>query len=73
MTIFSYRAYDNSGAKFEGEIDAIDKQRVIAELKSQGLLASEIKPVVQKGQSVCLQVFCGIHLHEYFIKCFVIF
>ena len=52
MAIFSYRAYDNSGAKFEGEIDAIDKQGVIADLKSQGLLASEIKPVVQKGQSV---------------------
>jgi type II secretory pathway component PulF len=52
MAIFSYRAYDNSGAKFEGETDAIDKQGVIAELKSQGLLASEIKPVAEKGQSV---------------------
>ncbi|WP_293748966.1 type II secretion system F family protein [uncultured Paraglaciecola sp.] len=52
--MFSYRAYDNSGAKFEGELDATDKQGVIAELKSQGLLASEIKPVVQKGQGILL-------------------
>jgi type II secretory pathway component PulF len=40
---YVYRAYDNSGAKFEGEIDAVDKAQVLIELKQQGLLASEIK------------------------------
>lgn len=50
--MFSYRAYDNSGAKFEGQIDALDRQCVLEELKSQGLLASEIKAITQKGSSV---------------------
>jgi type II secretory pathway component PulF len=45
VATFLYRAYDNSGAKFEGEIDADDKTQVLTELKKQGLLAAEIKPL----------------------------
>jgi type II secretory pathway component PulF len=49
MSNYLYRAYDNAGAKFEGEIDAVDKLQAIEQLKTQGLLVAEIKPVVEKS------------------------
>jgi type II secretory pathway component PulF len=45
MLQFSYRAYDASGAKFEGEIEALSRNDVLIELKRRGLLPSEIKPL----------------------------
>lgn len=52
MADFSYRAYDASGAKFEGNIDGIDEAQVITELKSQGLLPVEVKLIKEKGQAL---------------------
>ena len=36
MAIFLYKAYDNSGAKEDGQIEATDKVIALAELKKQG-------------------------------------
>ena len=52
MAIFLYKAYDNSGAKEDGQIEANDKTTALAELKKQGLLASEIKELKASGNSV---------------------
>jgi len=52
MAIFLYKAYDNSGAKEDGQIEANDKTAALAELKKQGLLTSEIKELKAAGTSI---------------------
>lgn len=52
MATFSYQAYDTSGAKFEGEIDASDKKQALELLKQQGLLPSAIQPTKSARKSV---------------------
>jgi type II secretory pathway component PulF len=51
MAIFLYKAYDSSGAKEDGQIEAIDRTLALAELKKQGLLASEIKELSTTSDS----------------------
>lgn len=43
MPLYSYKAYDSSGAKIDGQIEAIDQITAISELKKQKLLPSEVK------------------------------
>ena len=43
MPLFNYKAYDASGAKSQGQIDALSQQDAIAKLKSQKLLAFEVR------------------------------
>lgn len=45
MAKFHYRAYDSSGAKFEGEIEAVSKIDALAELKRKALMPSELKEI----------------------------
>lgn len=52
MTFFNYKAYDSSGAKMDGQIEAIDQATAIAELKKQGLLPSEVKALADNSGSV---------------------
>jgi len=52
MAIFLYKAYDSSGAKEDGQIEASDQVVALAELKKQGLLASEIKELKAAGDSI---------------------
>lgn len=42
MTTFLYTAYDKSGAKIDGQIEANDQTLALAELRKQQLLPSEI-------------------------------
>ncbi|CAH9056822.1 Type II secretion system protein F [Pseudoalteromonas sp. CIP111854] len=43
MDLFDYKAFDSSGAKSDGQIEAKDKQHALTQLKQQGLLITEIK------------------------------
>ncbi|ODB36780.1 secretion system protein [Pseudoalteromonas sp. BMB] len=43
MKSFDYRAYDQSGAKFEGKISALDKKSAYEALAKDGLVPYEIK------------------------------
>ena len=43
MPLFNYKAYDSSGAKSDGQIEALDQQEAITKLKAQKLLVFEIK------------------------------
>jgi len=52
MAIFLYKAYDSSGAKEDGQIEAPDQVLALAELKKQGLLTSEIKELKAAGDSI---------------------
>ncbi len=52
MTTYLYKAYDSSGAKTDGQIEASDQVIALAELKKQGLLPSEIKELKAAGNSV---------------------
>ena len=52
MATFLYKAYDNSGAKEDGQIEAVDQVVALAELKKQGLLTSEIKELKTAGDSI---------------------
>ena len=47
MPTFKYQAYDQQGGKYQGELEAKDKQLAIQELQSQGLLASSIQEKIQ--------------------------
>ena len=51
MAHFTYKAYDSSGAKIDGRLEAEDKTGAIVELKNQGLLPFEVKEfnAEQKG------------------------
>ena len=50
--LFQYKAYDNLGAKSEGEVEAISKQLAVAELEKQGLFAYEIKAITESSTSL---------------------
>ena len=52
MTVFIYKAYDQSGAKVDGQIESIDKEHAINELKNQHLLTIEIKAVEDGNRSL---------------------
>ncbi len=52
MATYLYKAYDSSGAKMDGQIEANDQVVALAELKKQGLLPSEIKELKAAGNSV---------------------
>ncbi|GAA5142083.1 type II secretion system F family protein [Thalassotalea piscium] len=52
MTIFTYKAYDNSGGKVEGEIEADNKTLALVELKKQNLLPTEVKQTTETGASI---------------------
>lgn len=43
MEQFDYKAFDTSGAKSDGQIDAVDQSAALTLLKEQGLLVTEIK------------------------------
>ncbi|MBE0365074.1 general secretion pathway protein F [Pseudoalteromonas ulvae UL12] len=49
MPLFIYKAYDNSGAKVDGQIEAADQSNAIQLLKKQHLLAYEIKAFDDSG------------------------
>ena len=52
MILFTYKAYDHSGAKVDGQIEAIDKASALASLKQQSLLPTEVKAVVENDNSI---------------------
>jgi len=52
MALFLYKAYDQSGAKVDGQIEAINKVDAIALLKHQQLLPTEVKALVESGKSL---------------------
>lgn len=54
MIKHSYRAYDKSGAKFEGEIAANSRADVIAQLHQKGLIPAEVKEIKQAAFSGAL-------------------
>lgn len=51
MPLFRYRAYDNAGAKLEGQLEANDETAAVVKLKSQGLLAADIFEVKAANQN----------------------
>jgi len=51
MAIFTYQAYDNSGAKVDGQLEAADKSAAMAQLKQQGLLPTEVKDYTEAQKS----------------------
>ena len=50
MPIYRYRAYDQAGAKLEGQIEANDQQSAVIALKGRGLLASDVDEIKQANQ-----------------------
>jgi len=52
MALFIYQAYDHSGAKVDGQIEAADKANAIVLLKQQSLLPTEVKALVESGNSI---------------------
>jgi len=52
MPLFIYKAYDSSGAKVDGQLEATDQQAVLDKLKLQGLLTSEVKELKVSEGSV---------------------
>ena len=52
MTTYLYKAYDSSGAKIDGQIEASNQLIALTELKKQGLLPSEIKELKAASNSV---------------------
>lgn len=52
MTTYTYKAYDSSGGKVDGQIEATDHKQVLAELKKQGLMPSEVKELTTNSSSV---------------------
>lgn len=52
MATFEYNAYDASGAKVDGQIEASSKQEAIEALKKQKLFATDVVDVASRGQSV---------------------
>lgn len=52
MTLFTYKAYDNSGAKTDGQLEAVNKATAIADLKKQGLLVVNVKELNLETKSV---------------------
>ena len=52
MALFLYKAYDHSGAKVDGQIEANTKELALAELKKQNLLPTEVKIFDENNNSV---------------------
>lgn len=52
MPVFTYKAYDSSGAKVDGQVEAADQSSAIQELKKQQLLPSEVKEFKAAGKSI---------------------
>tara|TARA_R110000772_G_scaffold154487_1_gene265503 strand:+ start:6869 stop:8071 length:1203 start_codon:yes stop_codon:yes gene_type:complete len=52
MALFSYKAYDSSGAKVDGQIESLDKATALVQLKQQGLLTTEVKDLSEAGKSI---------------------
>ncbi|BBN80374.1 phytochrome sensor protein [Pseudoalteromonas sp. A25] len=53
MELFDYKAFDSSGAKSDGQIEANDQKHALILLKNQGLLVTEIKSF-QSNKSISL-------------------
>ncbi|MFT7008493.1 MAG: type II secretory pathway component PulF [Colwellia sp.] len=52
MALFVYKAYDSSGAKVDGQIEAKDQDSAIQLLKKQALLPAEIKEYQDPSKSL---------------------
>jgi type II secretory pathway component PulF len=52
MALFTYKAYDSSGGKVDGQLEAHDKTFALAELKKQGLMPSQVKEMATENGSV---------------------
>jgi len=52
MALFNYKAYDTSGAKFDGQLEASDQQAALAAVKKLGLLPSEIKEYKEPAKNI---------------------
>ena len=52
MALYSFRAYDSSGAKTDGQLEASDKADVIHQLKQRGLIPAEVKEFKQTTAGV---------------------
>lgn len=52
MTLFIYKAYDNSGGKVDGQLEAEDKKSALLKLKQQGLLPTEIQDFSEDEKSL---------------------
>lgn len=52
MPQFTYQAYDSSGAKVDGQLEAKNEQFALIELKKQGMLPFELKEFADSGHSL---------------------
>jgi type II secretory pathway component PulF len=52
MANFSYKAYDLSGAKVDGQLEAKDKTSALIQLKKQQLLTSELKQIDKDAKAL---------------------
>ncbi|WP_394200796.1 type II secretion system F family protein [Shewanella waksmanii] len=52
MKVFTYKAYDKAGAKVDGQVEAIDKQAAVTQIKSLGLLPSEVSEHKESAASI---------------------
>ena len=51
MALYSYKAYDSSGAKVDGQIESTDKANALLQLKRQGLLTTEVRDLSETSKS----------------------
>jgi len=49
MALYTYKAFDLTGAKVDGQIEAIDEENALHLLKKQDLLTSEVKELKEKN------------------------
>lgn len=47
MPFYKYQAYDQQGGKYQGEVEAVDKQAALVSLQGQGLLVSSVQEKIQ--------------------------
>ena len=53
MALYIYKAYDQSGAKTEGQVEAKDQKAALFEVKKQGLLPTEVSELkAEKGNAI---------------------
>ncbi|QLE86115.1 type II secretion system F family protein [Shewanella sp. Scap07] len=52
MKVYTYKAYDKAGARLDGQLEAIDKQAAINQIKALGLLASEVVENKESAASI---------------------
>ncbi|WP_281556599.1 type II secretion system F family protein [Thalassomonas sp. RHCl1] len=52
MALYLYKAYDHSGAKSDGQVEADSKQAAFTEIKKQGLLPAEITEYKVQGKKL---------------------